>query len=299
MSTSAHSDPPAFSVPCKHCAALLHPQERICPFCGYDQGAPAEEVDGLRALSEFESPDTLPPLDDEQTLILPRRTRQNAVAGRAVVAAPAMPIPIPLRSPRPAPDTSWQADEPQRAGPMRWIGGLAVSLVAAMVLFALTLALDYYYFDKRSEPGKARAFQADIAQVRAALGRGDLGTAERTLDSLDADYADNPTLQPLREELDRRVQEQESRREQLRDAAKRASQALGVPEAREPPAPEATTAARVRAPATPVAATPPPAPAPAPPAAARNSPPAPTKEGQCNEALAALSLCSTEGGKAR
>jgi len=292
MSTSAHSDPPAFSVPCKHCAALLHPQERICPFCGYDQGAPAEDVDGLRALSEFESPDTLPPLDDEQTLIMPRRTSQKAAAGRAVVAAPAAPIT--LRPPRPAPDTFWQEEEPPRAGPMRWIGGLAISFVAAVALFALTLVVDYYYFDKRSEPGKARAFQADIAQVRAALGRGDLGTAERTLDSLDADYAENPTLQPLREELDRRLQEQESRREQLREAAKRASQALGLPEPREPRAVEATTAAPLPAPATPVATTS----TPAPPAAARNSAPAPTRTGQCNEALAALSLCSTEAGKA-
>ena len=214
MSTSAHSDPPMFSVPCKHCAALLHPQERICPFCSYDQGPPAGEVEGLHALSEFESPDTLPPLDDDQTLILPRRAGQKAAAGRAVVAAP-MP-PIALRSPSPAssaPDTFWEKEEPQRARPMRWIGGLAISLVAAMVLFALTLALDYFYFDKRTEPGRARAFQTDVEQVRAALGRGDLGTAERTLDSLEADYADNPTLRPLHEELDRRMQEQEARHE--------------------------------------------------------------------------------------
>ncbi|SEB25716.1 hypothetical protein [Variovorax sp. YR216] len=295
MSTSAHSDPPAFSVPCKHCAALLHPQERICPFCSYDQGAPTEEVDGLHALSEFESPDTLPPLDDDQTLIMPRRTRQKAAAGRAVVAAPAAPIA--LRAGRPAytaPDTLWQKEEPARSRPMRWIGGLAVSLVAAMVLFALTLALDYFYFDKRTEPGKARAFQSDIAQVRAALGRGDLSAAERTLDSLDADYSDNPTLQPLREELDRRLQEQETRREQLRDAAKRASQALGVPEPREPPTAGATTPAQVPAPATPVATTPPSAA----PAAARRSAPAQAKDAQCNEALAALSLCSTEARKA-
>jgi hypothetical protein len=285
MSTSAHPDPPAFSVPCKHCAALLHPQERICPFCGYDQGAPTEEVDGLRALSEFESPDTLPPLDDDQTLIMPRRTRQKPAAGRAVVAAPAAPIA--LRPAYTAPDTFWQKEEPRRAGPMRWIGGLVISLVAAMVLFALTLALDYFYFDKRSEPGKARAFQADIAQVRAALGRGDLGAAERTLDSLDADYADNPTLQPLREELDRRLQEQEARHEQLRDAAKRASEALGLQESAERPA------APVPAPATPVATTPP-VPAPA---AAANSAPAEAKETPCSGALAALSLCS-EAGKA-
>ncbi|MEJ8814254.1 hypothetical protein WKW77_24425 [Variovorax ureilyticus] len=297
MSTSAHSDPSAFSVPCKHCAALLHPQERICPFCSYDQGAPAEEVDGLRALSEFESPDTLPPLEDDQMLIMPRRTRQRATPGRDVVAAPAAPIA--LRSGRPAyaaPDSFWQKEEPERSRPMRWVGGLAISLVAAMVLFALTLALDYFYFDRRTEPGKARAFQSDIAQVRAALGRGDLGAAERALDSLDADYSDNPSLQPLREELDRRLQEQEARREQLRDAAKRASQALGVPEPREPPAASATAAAQVPAPATPVATTPPSA-APAP-AAARRSAPAQPKGAQCNEALAALSLCSTEAGRA-
>ncbi|MBO9651101.1 MAG: hypothetical protein J7605_21555 [Variovorax sp.] len=273
MSTSAHSDPPAFSVPCKHCAALLHPQERICPFCSYDQGAPTEEVEGLHALSEFESPDTLPPLDDDQTLIMPRRARQKASTGRAVVAAPA--VPIALRPARPAyttPDSFWQKEEPERSRPMRWIGGLAISLVAAVVLFAITLALDYFYFDKRTEPGKARAFQSDIAQVRAALGRGDLSTAERTLDSLDADYSDNPTLQPLREELDRRMQEQETRREQLRDAAKRASQAIGVPDSPEPPAVKATSAAQV--------------------------PAAQEKEAQCNEALAALSLCSTDAGRA-
>ncbi|SCK24138.1 hypothetical protein VAR608DRAFT_1912 [Variovorax sp. HW608] len=292
MSTSAQSDPPAFSVPCKHCAALLHPQERICPFCGYDQGAPTEEVDGLRALSEFESPDTLPPLEDDQTLIMPRRTRHKPAAGRAVVAAPAAPIA--LRAPRPAytaPDTFWQKEEPQGNSPMRWIGGLAISLVAAVVLFALTLALDYFYFDKRSEPGKARAFQSDIAQVRAALGRGDLGTAERTLDSLDADYADNPTLQPLREELDRRMQEQESRREQLRDAARKASEALGLPESSEPPAAQAASPAPVPAPATPVATVPPPSA----PAAARNSAPAQVKPTPCSDALAALSLCSDAG----
>lgn len=278
MSNPAHSDASSFSVPCKHCAALLHPQERICPFCGYDQGT-AEEDEATDpgadpALSEFESADTLPPpLQDEQTLILPRRQKERA-AGRAIVAATPVAVrPIPYRPP----ETFWQQEEPERAGPLRWVSGLAISLVAALALFALTLAVDYFYFDRRTGPGKARAFQTDITEVRRALDRGDLGAAERTLDALDSDHVDNPTLEPLREELDQRIQEQEARREQLRDAAKKASQALGLAEPGRPSPPLPSE------PEKPMAAIP---------AATQATPPA--KDQPCSEALAALALCSRD-----
>ncbi len=287
MSKPAPSDASTFSVPCKHCAALLHPQERICPFCGYDQGVTGAG-EGPPPL-EFESVDTLPPLQDEQTLVMPRPDRKR-VPGRAIVAAQPIAVrPVPYAPP----ESFWQQEEPARRGPLRWVSGLAISFLAALVLFALTLAVDYFYFDRRSEPGRARAFQADIAEVRGALDRGDLAGAERALEALDAAHAEHPSVQPLREELDSRLQEQEARREQLRDAAKSASRALGLSE------PAAAPPAAPR-PASPAAVAPVAAPSPATPGTAASPSPAMSQtpadgEHRCTEALAALALCVREG----
>ena len=102
-------------------------------------------------------------------LIVPNSTATPATVPAQPVAAPAAPIA--LRSGRPAyapPESFWQKEEPKRSRPMRWVGGLAVSLVAAMVLFALTLALDYFYFDRRTEPGRAftvRTSQCHVSGV--------------------------------------------------------------------------------------------------------------------------------------
>jgi hypothetical protein len=148
-----------------------------------------------------------------------------------------------------------------------------IGIVAALVL--LVLALVHDYLDKQSEADKLRQFQANVEQVQSALSRGDLSAAKRVLDVLDAERADDPGVKELRQAFDRQAQEQAAKREHLEDATLKASQALGLGEPAAPPAP------------TPL---PPEAPMVAIPAPGIGVADPQVKE--CDEALAALALCS-------
>jgi len=234
----------SFLVPCRHCAALLQGRELFCPFCGEDQSVAVGAGDAH---------------------LLPASNHKKAGSGFGLDR----------------PGALWQDELPAGRGPAHWADSsvsrkrLAISIVAVLVLLALVLMLNSFYVDRQNEAGKLRAFETKVEQVRGALGRGDLNTAEQVLDELDADHADHPGVQALRETFDRRVQEQAARREQLRDAALKASRALGFGQAPAPPA----------QPALPPEPQMPAAPAPA-------TGVADPKDNGCNETLAALALCA-------
>ncbi|MBT2321836.1 hypothetical protein J7E62_05610 [Variovorax paradoxus] len=148
---------------------------------------------------------------------------------------------------------------------------------AALLLLALALVLGFLYFNQQAEPDRSRELTSKLAQTQSDLSRGDLGAAERALTVLVAAHPDHPGVQALVDELDRRTQEQAARRQQLIDAAGKATKALGLSD-------------------------PAPLPAPAPPAAAAPviAPPAPRidaaepRANECKDALAALALCTKE-----
>jgi hypothetical protein len=281
----------SFLEPCKHCGELLQERERFCPFCGTDR------------LAQYASGGDAPEVELE--------LERGVFGGSRALAA--YTVDYPLVSQQDAPDgaireevgsgvgfvrpgtVAWQKEASpdgkvdwadSSLTPNRLVLGIAAALVA---FFALALVYDHFYLDKQREADRQQAFQVNVAQVQDALGRGDLSAAERGIEVLDTEHPNDPGVQKLKEAFDRRVQEQDeaTRRDPVRDAP--ADAPPGVPvraEAVAPPAP----AAAPRADAPPVAAAaaaavPAPQPAPVQP----NAEPRPK---ECNEALAALSLCT-------
>lgn len=195
----ANSDPD-FSVPCQRCAALLHGRVKFCPYCGED----ASLTFGAAPLEpELEAPVGEP------------REDVNAELARFV--------PAPFEWPEDPTAQNAAAPRPGAALKRSVIG-----TVAALVLLVLALALGYLYVDKQRETDRSREFTAKLAQAQGALSRGDLGAAERSLAALVAAHPDHPGVRDLRNELDRRVREQDARREQLRDATQKAARVLGL-----------------------------------------------------------------------
>lgn len=170
------------------------------------------------------------------------------------------------------PGALWQTEVPGGGGKARWAARFAtprrmvVAIASALVLIALaTLGLERAFFDDRNEAGSLQAFRAEVKRVQGALDRGDLGAAEQGLAALDAEHADDPGVEALREAFDRRVQEQAARREPPPDAALKLSPPAPVPLLPEAPVPA------VSAPAIGKAG---------------------SQEQVCSDALAALALCS-------
>ncbi|MBT2303397.1 hypothetical protein J7E70_23380 [Variovorax paradoxus] len=231
-----------FSVPCQRCAAPLYGRVKFCPYCGED----ASLTFGASATDESQED---------------------------VDAELARFVPAPFE---------WQEELPAQHAVAPRPGAVlrrsAIGMVAALVLLVLALALGYRYVDKQHETDQSREFSAKLAQAQGALSRGDLSAAERALVALVAAHPDHPGVRDLREELDRRVREQDAKREQLREATQKATRVLGLAE----PAPS-----------------PSPSPAPAPPAAEAPPIAAPAPEigtaapgrSECNDTLAALALC--------
>jgi RNA polymerase subunit RPABC4/transcription elongation factor Spt4 len=247
------------SVPCKHCAALLQKRERFCPFCGEDQF----DSDGAVDAGSVVEPESRNSASDG--IVVSTSAAEEGANSEIGVARPA---------------AFWQKEALGGGGAGHRAGSSAISkrwvigIVAALVLLALVVGHDIYR-EKQSEAGKLRQFKANVEEVQSALSRGDLSAAKRVLDSLDADHADDPGVKELWQTFDRRAQEQAAPREQLRDAPLNASQALGLAE------PAAS-----------------PAQAPLPPEAHKAAVPTPEigvpypEVKECNEALAALALCS-------
>jgi hypothetical protein len=230
-----------FSVPCQRCAAQLYGRVKFCPYCGED----ASLTFGASATDEIQED---------------------------VDAEPARFVPAPFE---------WQEVAPAHAvapRPGAVLKRSAIGAVAALVLLVLALALGYLYVDKQHETDRSREFSAKLAQAQGALSRGDLSAAERALVVLVSAHPDHPGVQDLRNELDRRVREQDAKREQLREATQKAARVLGLAEPSPSPSPSP--------PPAPPAAQAPPIAAPAPEIGTAD----PGRSG-CNDTLAALALC--------
>jgi len=279
-----------FLVPCKHCAQLMQETERFCPFCGKDQSASVQE-----------------PMDHA----LPKKASNDEVDFDLGLVHPS---------------DYWQKEILEAGNEKRWTGNyrLVIGIVAGlMALLVFALVHDDFYLGKQSEESKLKTFRANVEQVQRALSRGDLSAAERVLDALEADYAEAPSVQELREAFDRRVQEQTARQESARQeqAAKEEQSArqeqaarqeqtakqeqsakqeqaakqeqTAKQEQRREPDVKASKAAEpgrpssrsVQAPLVPASA---PAVGPGPEISATDS-----KEKECNEALRAMALCPT------
>jgi hypothetical protein len=270
----------SFLVPCRHCAALLQEWERFCPSCGKEQSVADDAGDARSAVEPGRGTsargEALAPIAADSA-ILPWQEVREAI-GHPVPKSAAEEVNSEIGLVRPG--AFWQKEVLAGRGSEHWAGSsvtrnrLLISIVAVLVLLALALALDHAYLDKHKESDKLRQFEANVAQVQSALSRGDLSAAGRLLNVLDADHADDPGVQALREAFDRRVLEQAAKRAQLRDAALKASKALGFDEPAAPPA---------QAPSPPK-----------PPMVARPAPGigvADPKGKECNETLVALALC--------
>jgi hypothetical protein len=234
------------SVPCQRCAAPLHGRVKFCPYCGED----ASLTFGAAPLEPGPEAPVSEPSED-------------------VDAELARFVPAPFEWPEePA---AQNAAAPRVAAVLK---RSVIGTVAALVLLALALALGYLYVDKQHETDRSREFTAKLAQAQGALSRGDLGAAERSLAALVVAHPDHPGVRDLRSELDRRVREQDAKREQLRDATQKAARVLGLADPTPSPAPAPPTA---QAPAVAVPA----------PGIGTSGP----GKSECNDTLAALALC--------
>ncbi|PSL83230.1 hypothetical protein C7T35_17565 [Variovorax sp. WS11] len=151
---------------------------------------------------------------------------------------------------------------------------------AVMVATVLALVLGYVRSSQENETARSRALTAQLAQAQSALARGDFIATERELAVLAAAYPGHPGVRELSDALDRRMQEQLARQEELREATLKATRslALGAPApsvAKAPPAAQAPVAV-----------------APAPPVAVQEP-----EKSECNAALAALALCAAGSGR--
>lgn len=264
MSSSAPLD--SYEVQCVKCFSPLKGGERFCAVCGWDQEPWLPEPERPQAAEvdldlNLDASDTLPPPPDDTEA--PKDPAASA-GGLALLDAAVLPGAGAAGAP-----PLWQQEANDAAGPARWarrVPALLVSLAVALGVVALALVVDHFYFDKQSEFGRLREFKAGMVQVRAALKRGDLPAAERLLDALDADHADDLGVQKLREELDQREEALAANATSVASPAPQeaisADRPAEVPQARTPAPPAAAAAA----------------------AAAVAEPP-------CNEALSALSLC--------
>jgi hypothetical protein len=322
------ADPdPSYSVPCMHCAALLQHGVRICPFCGKDQSAVLDIPDAKPTSEPERAPSrgtARAPMDvvDFADTVQPE---QHESLGYPIPTTAAANDESDPEIGLVRPGAFWQEEVLGDGSSRRhWAGSsilpirLVISVLAAGALVGIALLIDNLYLDNESEAGRQREFKANVEQVQSALNRGDFGVAARVLEELETDHADDPGVEALRDAFDRRLQEQ-SRREQLRDAAQKASKAIGisgpvtppaqvqsqVPPQRRDSAQEAIKAlglgepATPQAPAAPAAAqaaaqtpTPaPPEPKAAAPVSAQGAGTADSKEKDCNGTLAALALC--------
>ena len=272
-----------FLVPCKHCDQLLPEGERFCPFCGKDQTVAdgALEASWDAELERIASGGAAAPTPvARESAFMPLQEEQEAYGAPVPTSAPKEEAEPEVDLVRPG--AFWQKEVLEGGGPEDWAerpaspSRLVIGIVAALVaLFLLAVGYDHFSADKPSEPARLREFRANVEQMQSALSRGDLGAAERVLHVLDAEYANAPGVQELREAFDRRVQEKAAKQQPPGDAATKAAKALAPGEPAAPPA---------RAPlpsAAPVAASP-----------APGTGVAEPKEKECNAALAALALCA-------
>ncbi len=313
---------PSYSVPCMHCAALLQHGVRICPHCGKDQSAVVDIHDAKPvpapergSSTRSSAPAPMDMVDFADTV----QPEENEPLGYPIPTTAAANDEADAEIGLVRPGAFWQKEVlGDGRGPRHWAGSsnlpirLVISVVTALALLAVALLIDNLYLDNESEAGKQREFKANVEQVQSALKRGDLGVAARVLDGLETDHADDPDVQALRVVVDQRLQEESTKREQLRNAALQASKAIGLAGPVAPAAPvqvqiqtqvrdssqEAVKALGLGEPAAPPVPAAAPAAAPpvpkekaAVPTPAQGTGVADPKEKECNETLSALGLC--------
>jgi hypothetical protein len=292
----------ALSQPCRRCAQLLHGRVKFCPYCGSENDAPpwgheaANAAFGPgRAAPDRATPDDAEQAAPPQEAAVPRpeveeKTELPAVldgpgeAGEARSLDIAHIVPAAFEWPDdpPAPITTVQP-QPHPPTPRRGPILMYAAIGAGMVATVLALVFGYVRSSEENEAARSRALTAQLAQAQGALVRGDFIAAERDLAVLAAAYPGHPGVRELSDALDRRMQEQLARQEELREATRKATLSLGLGASGAPPsaakAPPAAQAPVVVAPATPPVAVQEP------------------EKSECNAALAALALCAA--GNAR
>jgi len=307
MVTLADFSDTASMVNCSRCGQLLQEGDRFCRFCGQEQEINAD----AELITLTDSPESfgMQPLASVSTgsRWAGRDPPAASAAGQAPVRPKGRPVSVPAR----------------------WVLGIAV-----VVLLVLAAALLHdLYRSEQDESTRHAELGSALAQVEAALQRGDLNEVQLKLAILDALNPNDADVKAQREAFERRVQELTAERDRLREsmakgqpapAASAATAASAAPPARTAAAPEPPKVADTAPPApSPVSLTPvptaaastaaapalPPAEpaAPSPPAAsaapapvAAPAPPAtapaaarPASSGSCPEAMAALALCPT------
>ncbi|OUL97970.1 hypothetical protein A8M77_33990 [Variovorax sp. JS1663] len=285
-----------FPAPCRHCTRLLHGEVRFCPYCGGEEAAVHADAGAMTATTEAgrwkpERAEAMPQFAVDSSFV-PRRELQQRVGFPSVPGASKPPRegadnetallgPAAFEWPEGLPAVI--TVEPRMSKPR--LGALltkpvAIGTALTLSVIALVLSLGPLQAGRQADPDKLQEPTAKLEQAQGALGRGDLDNAQRELGALAAAYPGHAGVQSLQDELDQREREQAVRREQLRDAAQKAAQALGLGALPLSPSPAS-------APVTPVEA---PAATPAPQAVAVQEP----RTMPCSEAMAALALCAQE-----
>jgi hypothetical protein len=292
------------SLPCRHCARLLHGHVKFCPYCGAEEEsatlgdepsasaafeaeraapepaeppAPVAMETAIRPRDEvperIELPDTAGVLSESREDLDFKIASIVPAAFERIEELPPSTITVPARTLAP------------HRGPIRKY----LMIGATLAFCAFALVLGYVRFNGSNEPDRSRELTAKLAQVQSALSRGDFSAAESELAALAAAYPDHAGVRALSGELDQRTRERSARREQLREAALKASKALGLGEPDHPPSAPPSAPSLAEAPP---AATAPVVVPPAPETGVKSP-----KDNECNEALAALALC--QRGEAR
>ncbi|MDR6857283.1 hypothetical protein [Variovorax guangxiensis] len=285
----------ALSQPCRRCAQLLHGRVKFCPYCGSENDAPpwgheaanAAFGPGRAAPDDRAEPEVplapeapaMPRRDVEEKTELPAVLDARGDAGEDGALDIAHIVPAAFEWPDDLPATVTTV-EPRALAPRRGPLLKYAAIGAVMIATVLALVLGYVRSNQENEAARSRALTAQLAQAQSALARGDFIATERELAVLAAAYPGHPGVRELSDALDRRMQEQLARQEELRQATLKATRslALGAPApsvAKAPPAAQAPVAV-----------------APAPPVAVQEP-----EKSECNAALAALALCSAGSGR--
>lgn len=152
---------------------------------------------------------------------------------------------------------------------------LMLSIALVLGLFGFGLALDHFYFGREGHGALQQAFEAQVTRLQDAMAKRDFAAAERALAQIDGAQDGDPRVQAARQTLAEHERAQAQRREQLQDAARRASLELGFRPPAQPDAQPARPDDTVQ-----IVGTMTPSPAGA------------AQPGACNAALIALALCS-------
>lgn len=280
-------------LPCKRCAELLQEGDRFCRYCGQDQFEPDVDVDvddeplgTPSARTAFGGAKALLPLAPESRSARGRSARKHALR-----------TDMEIKPDLAFPGAVWQRQANGRAAadaPRDWSNRsiapsrLTLGVAAALLLLMIFVLLHDLYVEWQAGAAGPQSLKQNVEQVQGALKDAiDKQIQELTdeRDRLRAATGSAPDAQPLPAPVPESEPAAPARPEQSAQVEPPA-QAEAPAQAQAPAQAEPT--AQAEPPAAPAAQLPSPeeTPAPAPAPAA-----APPDRSECNEALAALSLC--------